>query len=200
MVGRCMAVCRVRSLARFGLRRGARLRMGRLAGRRSARAGQVDYERPPIDYLHAAVHDPIAQLQERLDRGDVQLAAFAENAGYLASVLQALEVPVSSQVLVFSKTSFQHGEDFAAPSARAFTSTTDVYVGWVPARRRDRDRGGRSAARDHLLHAAPGACRTSAIRPPDAQLPRVPRLVPHGRRAGTRSSGRSSRIGPASRC
>ena len=35
--------------------------------------GQVDYEQPPIDYLHAAVHDRVAQLQERLDRGGVQL-------------------------------------------------------------------------------------------------------------------------------
>ena len=35
--------------------------------------GQVDYERPPIDYLEAAVHDPVAQLQERLERGEVQL-------------------------------------------------------------------------------------------------------------------------------
>jgi hypothetical protein len=91
--------------------------------------GQVDYELPPIDYLQAAVHDPVVQLQSRLERGEVQLT-FTNSAGYLASVLQALDVPVSSQVLVFSKTSFQQAK-ISPRHPRALYFNDDVYVGWV---------------------------------------------------------------------
>ncbi len=91
--------------------------------------GQVDYELPPIDYLEAAVHDPVAQLTERLERGEVSLT-FAGQAGYLASVLQALDVPVSSQILVFSKTSFQQAK-ISPRRPRALYFNDNVYVGWV---------------------------------------------------------------------
>ncbi|MHB8969442.1 MAG: hypothetical protein ACYC3X_00950 [Pirellulaceae bacterium] len=91
--------------------------------------GQVDYELPPIDYLHAAVHDPVAQLQSRLERGEVQLT-FTDGTGYLASVLQALAVPVSSQTLVFSKTSFQQAK-ISPRRPRALYFNDHVYVGWV---------------------------------------------------------------------
>src|SRR6202044_3152424 len=50
--------------------------------------------------------------------------------GYLRSVLDALHVPVSSQTLVFSKTSFQFNQiSPAAPRALYFND--DVYVGQV---------------------------------------------------------------------
>src|SRR4051794_35979647 len=50
--------------------------------------------------------DPIAGLQKQLAGGAVRLA-FETNRGYLPSLLSALAVPVSSQTLVFSKTSSQ---------------------------------------------------------------------------------------------
>jgi len=91
--------------------------------------GQVDYERPPIDYLNAAVHDPVAQLQERLEQGAERLT-WTDKSGYLASVLEALQVPASSQVLVFSKTSFQQAK-ISPRRPRALYFNDSVYVGWV---------------------------------------------------------------------
>src|SRR5262249_9195357 len=54
----------------------------------------------------AAVSDPVARLNAKLASGEVTLTSNGPS-GYLQSVLTALDVPVSSQMLVFSKTSFQ---------------------------------------------------------------------------------------------
>ncbi|MFN9424932.1 hypothetical protein [Gemmatimonas sp.] len=73
--------------------------------------------------------DPIARLQARLDAGAVTLAHDSV-LGYLPALLKALDIPVSSQVLVFSRTSLQ--TDRIAPwSPRALYFTDDVYVGYV---------------------------------------------------------------------
>ncbi len=90
----------------------------------------VEYEESPIHYSTAPVDDPVDGLQRRVARGEVQLAYDGAH-GYLASVLRALDVPVSSQVLVFSKTSLQR--DIISPrSPRALYFNDEVYVGWVP--------------------------------------------------------------------
>ncbi|MSO23718.1 MAG: hypothetical protein EXQ58_10825 [Acidobacteria bacterium] len=82
-----------------------------------------------IRYLAPPKDDPVAQLQQRLDRGDVQLE-YAAPGGYLLSVLKQLQVSVSSQMLVFSKTSFQQYR--IAPAApRAVYFNDNAYVGWV---------------------------------------------------------------------
>ncbi len=83
-----------------------------------------------IQYGSAPVHDRVAALQERLRAGKVKLE-FREPHGYLDAVLKALDVPVSSQVLVFSKTSFQ-APRISPRMARALYFGDDVYVGWVP--------------------------------------------------------------------
>jgi hypothetical protein len=73
--------------------------------------------------------DPVARLQEKLERGEVKLEYNGKN-GYLASILKALDIPVSSQTLVFSKTSLQL--DRIGPWApRALYFNDDVYVGAV---------------------------------------------------------------------
>jgi hypothetical protein len=73
--------------------------------------------------------DPIASLRERLEAGELTLA-YDSARGYLPSLLEALDVPISSQVLVFSRTSLQ--TDRIAPWApRALYFNDDVYVGWV---------------------------------------------------------------------
>jgi hypothetical protein len=72
--------------------------------------------------------DPIASLQRRLDQREVQLE-YATPWGYLLSVLKQLQVPLSSQTLVFSRTSFQQFLiSPATPRALYFNDT--VYVGW----------------------------------------------------------------------
>ncbi|MCZ8205348.1 hypothetical protein [Gemmatimonas sp.] len=73
--------------------------------------------------------DPIARLQARLDAGAVTLT-HDRVLGYLPALLRALDIPVSSQVLVFSRTSLQ--TDRIAPwSPRALYFNDDVYVGYV---------------------------------------------------------------------
>jgi peroxiredoxin len=98
----------------------------RLSGRDQ---GFVPYIEESIHYLADRVRDPIAPLQERLDRGEVALA-YEPAHGYLKSVLQALEIPRSSQALVFSKSSFQFRK-IAPQTPRALYFNDNAYVGWV---------------------------------------------------------------------
>lgn len=82
-----------------------------------------------IQYATRPVDDPIARLQKRVDAGQVKLE-FRDGQGYLKSVLDALTVRPESQVLVFSKTSFQAPR--IVPSLpRAIYFSDDVSVGWV---------------------------------------------------------------------
>jgi hypothetical protein len=86
-------------------------------------------EHEAIAYSTSAPTDAVAALQKRIDAGEVTLK-FDEARGYLPSVLESLDVPVSSQGLVFSKTSLQL--DRIAPwSPRAIYFNDDVYVGYV---------------------------------------------------------------------
>ena len=87
-------------------------------------------DHPAIQYGTAPVADRVSVLQRRLLDGNTKLA-FDERHGYLPAVLRALDVPVESQVLVFSKTSFQ-APRISPRMARAIYFTDDVYVGWVP--------------------------------------------------------------------
>lgn len=82
-----------------------------------------------IQYLTTPPNDPVARLQRCLERGDAKLK-FETRHGYLLSVLQQLNVPLSSQGLVFSKTSFQL-QLIGPATPRAVYFNDDVYVGWV---------------------------------------------------------------------
>jgi hypothetical protein len=82
-----------------------------------------------IRYDSTASRDPIAQLNERLKRGEVTLERRGPS-GYLQSVLEALRVPVESQMLVFSKTSFQ-APKIGPKNPRAIYFNDTVSVGWV---------------------------------------------------------------------
>ncbi|MBP87745.1 MAG: hypothetical protein CMJ64_13655 [Planctomycetaceae bacterium] len=90
---------------------------------------QVDFEQPPIDYLKAQPDDVITKLQARIDAGEVELKR-ERGLGYLRSVLDALNVPASSQALVYSKTSFQLRR-ISPRTPRAIYFGDEVYVGWV---------------------------------------------------------------------
>ena len=82
-----------------------------------------------VHYTTAAPDDAVARLQKKLDAGSAALR-FDKDRGYLPAVLRALDVPVSSQGLVFSRTSLQ--VDRIAPwTPRAIYFNDDVYVGWV---------------------------------------------------------------------
>jgi hypothetical protein len=99
-----------------------------------ARTGRVHpsltRQHPAIDYAGAPTADPVIELQRRLDRGEAVLESDASPTGYLRSLLDALRVPVESQVLVFSKTSFQASR-IGPASPRAIYFNDTVSVGWV---------------------------------------------------------------------
>lgn len=90
----------------------------------------VPRDHPAIQYGTLPVHDRLAALQERLRSGQAKLE-YREPHGYLDSVLKALDIPVSSQVLVYSKTSFQ-APRISPRLARALYFNDDLYAGWVP--------------------------------------------------------------------
>lgn len=113
-------------LAALSLSGCAALLVGQIAVRNQ---GYVPFSDAPIYYRTAPLHDPVAQLQKRLERGDVQFK-FEEPHGYLRSVLKYLDIPENSQMLVFSKTSFQFRR-ITPRTPRALYFNDDVYVGWV---------------------------------------------------------------------
>ena len=101
-----------------------------------------DFEREPVNYSKARRRTSSRDCRNRLQSGRVRFD-FDERWGYLRSLLRALNVPESSQMLVFSKTSFQR-QRIAPRTPRALYFNDDVYVGYCCRRRRDGNLGGRS--------------------------------------------------------
>ena len=95
----------------------------------SALAEEADYERAPIEYSKATPNDPVAQLIKRLERGEASIE-WETHLGFLPSVLRELKIPVSSQGLVFSRTSLQRNK-ISPRSPRAIYFNDDAYVGFV---------------------------------------------------------------------
>jgi hypothetical protein len=91
--------------------------------------GYVPFSEEPINYRSQNLSDPVARLQKALETGDATLRYEPQN-GYLKSVLELLKIPVNSQTLVFSKTSFQYRKITPA-QPRALYFNDDVYVGQV---------------------------------------------------------------------
>lgn len=91
--------------------------------------GQSFFEQEPINYHTAPVNDPVARLQKAMAEGSVNLE-FDDRHGYLKSVLESLHISPSSQMLVFSKTSFQLSR-ISPSTPRALYFSDDVYIGWV---------------------------------------------------------------------
>ncbi|MCM8533305.1 MAG: hypothetical protein NE330_19205 [Lentisphaeraceae bacterium] len=90
--------------------------------------GEGFYERAPIDYENGKEDNEISRLQEKID-GGLELEHDYEN-GYLRGVLKALNIPVSTQTLVFSKTSL-HRKLINPSKPRALYYNDNSYVGWV---------------------------------------------------------------------
>lgn len=91
--------------------------------------GYVPFSDAPINYRSNDLHDPVSRLQQQLESGKATLTYEPEH-GYLRSVLQLLQIPVDSQTLVFSKTSFQYPK-ISPEHPRALYFNDDVYVGSV---------------------------------------------------------------------
>lgn len=75
------------------------------------------------------VRDPIATLMADIKAGKTELK-YEPKHGYLKDLLAKLDIPWSSQMLVFSKTSMQ-GTHISPRKPRAIYFNDQVYVGWV---------------------------------------------------------------------
>lgn len=91
--------------------------------------GQDDINQPPINYDSTPTKDAIARLQQRLEAGEIKFH-WDERHGWLPSLLDALEIPISSQLLVFSKTSLQTSK-ISPRRPRAIYFNDEAYVGAV---------------------------------------------------------------------
>ena len=87
-----------------------------------------DFDRPPINYATATPKNAVTRLQQRIDAGKVKVP-FVDEFGYLPAVLKELNVPQSSQMLVFSKTSLQR-DRISPRTPRALYFNDDVYIGF----------------------------------------------------------------------
>ena len=96
---------------------------------RNAFPGTLD-QHPAIDYRGGALSDVASGLQRDLAAGSASLA-FDSTQGYLRGLLARLDIPVESQVLLFSKTGIQH--PFTTPqNPRALYFNDRVVVGYIP--------------------------------------------------------------------
>lgn len=88
-----------------------------------------DKDSPAIEYGTRPTTDAVSQLNLQIQQGKVHLK-FDDKQGYLRSVLQALNVPIQSQLVVFSKTSFQMYR-ISPNNPRSLYFNDSVAVGWV---------------------------------------------------------------------
>jgi hypothetical protein len=85
--------------------------------------------------VHPAIHytsppnDVVAQLNRHIQDGTVRLR-FDGPSGYLRSVLEALNVPIESQIAVFVKDSVQRAR-ISLDNPRTLFFNDAVAVGWV---------------------------------------------------------------------
>ena len=86
-------------------------------------------DHPAIAYTKGPVRDTVSDLNARMTAGTLRLAT-QPAGGYLRPVLDALKIPLQSQLLVFSQTS-QQAEQISFLNPRALYYNDRVAVGWV---------------------------------------------------------------------
>jgi hypothetical protein len=84
---------------------------------------------PAIAYDTGPVNNAVSQLVQKLRSGSTALE-FDDTSGYLRSIMQALNIPIESQTLVFSQTSFQ-GPLINVKNPRAIYFNDTTAIGWV---------------------------------------------------------------------
>ena len=103
-----------------------------LAGVMSVRgqASFQDIDEPPHNYRQRIPQDRFTRLKAALESGEIALERGNEKA-FVLSLLKALDVPATSQMLVFSTTSLQLSL-ISPANPRAIYFNEDVYVGYIP--------------------------------------------------------------------
>ena len=87
------------------------------------------YEQAPIFYSATKPTNAVARLEARLTGGEIR--AGMRHREVLSGLLEELQIPVESQVLVFSKTSLQRHR-ISPTQPRAIYFSDDCQIGWVP--------------------------------------------------------------------
>src|SRR5215467_1085577 len=82
-----------------------------------------------IEYTSRPTNDSVSTLNREIEAGKVRLT-FDGRHGYLASALEALHVPIESQMAVFSKTSVQ-AQRINPQNPRTLFFNDSVALGWV---------------------------------------------------------------------
>lgn len=95
----------------------------------NAQARKSAYELPPIQYSSRKPDDAVARLLKRIAAHELSFKG--TDTEILRAVLRELNVPVESQIVVFSKTSMQGGL-IEPRNPRALYFSDSIYVGWVP--------------------------------------------------------------------
>lgn len=98
-----------------------------LVGQPHCRAAD-EIEQPPIQYSQSTPDNRVSKLAVQLAAGELRLE-YDQRIGYLDALLEALDVPIESQMLVFSKTSLQRNR-ISPRTPRAIYFNDDVYVGY----------------------------------------------------------------------
>lgn len=88
----------------------------------------ADLDAAPIRYSQAEARNPVGTLIGEIEAGKKTIP-YEPGYGYVRSLMKALQVPVSSQMLVFSKTSLQRSR-IAPQTPRALYFSDEVYLGF----------------------------------------------------------------------
>ena len=93
-------------------------------------ASDPPLDQPPHDYWQRPLGDRFTRLKEAAEAGRATFDTTGEKP-FLLSLLRALDVPASSQMLVFSTTSLQL-RLITSANPRALFFNEDIYVGYIP--------------------------------------------------------------------
>ena len=99
-------------------------------GNTLAQPAYDDFHLPPHNYYAREPRGPFAAWIKNLESGRITLKHGSEKA-FVLSVLDALKIPASSQMLVFSTTSLQL-RLISPRTPRALYFSEDIYLGYVP--------------------------------------------------------------------
>jgi hypothetical protein len=98
----------------------------------SGRIEEITYlpnDHPAIHYADKPENDPLAKLQKKLDSGEVKLE-YSDRFGWYPALLKYFGVKVDSQLMVFSKTSFQSAK-ISPRAPRAIYFNDEIAFGYV---------------------------------------------------------------------
>lgn len=101
-----------------------------LWGVETAQEAKLDYKAPPHNYWERPPQDAVTAALKKIENGELKVDTSNDRA-FVSSLLGALKVPVSSQLLVYSATSMQSGI-INPRNPRALYFNDEIYVGFVP--------------------------------------------------------------------